>query len=319
MNPGWAAWTAFCVFVLAMLLVDLFGFHRTSHSISIREAAAWSVVWVTLALGFAVVVLVWGGAHAAGEYLAGYVIEKSLSVDNLFMFAVIFSHFAVPPAYQHRVLFVGIFGALVFRAAFIAGGAALLNQFHFMAYVFGAFLLVTGVKLARRRHAEPDLEANRALRLLRRVVPMPPGYRGTRLFVRSADPGAPSAGASLGVVRERGGWLATPMLAVLVAIEATDLVFAVDSIPAVFAVTRDPFLAFTSNAFAILGLRALYFLLAGVIARFTHLKTALALILVFVGAKMLVGGVYEVPVWASLAVIALILGGAAALSRTTEL
>jgi len=299
MSPGWAGWTAFCVFVLVMLLVDLFGFHRKSHRVSVREAAVWSAVWVGLALGFAVVVLVWGGAHAAGEYLAGYVIEKSLSVDNLFMFAVIFSHFAVPPAYQHRVLFLGIFGALVFRAAFIGGGAALLGQFHFMAYVFGAFLLVTGVKLARRREAEPDLEANPALRLLRRVVPMTTGYRGTRV-----------------AVREGGRWLATPMLAVLVAIEATDLVFAVDSIPAVFAVTRDPFLAFTSNAFAILGLRALYFLLAGAIGRFAHLKTALALILVFVGAKMLVGGLYEVPVWASLAVIALILGVAGALSRT---
>ena len=300
MNPGWAGWTAFCVFVVAMLLVDLFGFHRTSHSVSIREAAVWSVAWVAISLGFAAVVLVWGGAHAAGEYLAGYVIEKSLSVDNLFMFAVILSHFAVPPAYQHRVLFLGIFGALVFRAAFIVGGAALLDRFQFMAYVFGAFLLVTGVKLARRRDVEPDLETNRALGLLRRVVPVTAGYRGTRL-----------------AVREGGRWLATPTLAVLVAIEATDLVFAVDSIPAVFAVTRDPFLAFTSNAFAILGLRALYFLLAGVIGRFAHLSTALALILVFVGAKMLVSGVYEVPVWASLAVIALILGGAAALSRAT--
>jgi tellurite resistance protein TerC len=266
--------------------------------VSIREAAAWSAVWIFLALGFAAIVLVRGGAHAAGEYLAGYVIEKSLSVDNLFMFALIFAHFAVPAAYQHRVLFLGIFGALVLRATFIAGGAALLHHFHPVTYLFGAFLLVTGVRLARRRDAEPDPDAMRALRLLRRVVPMTSGYRGTHL-----------------TVRERGRRLATPMLAVLVAIEATDLVFAVDSIPAVFAVTRDPFLAFTSNAFAILGLRALYFLLAGVIERFTHLTTALALILVFVGAKMLLSGVYEIPVGASLAVIALILGGAALLSR----
>jgi tellurite resistance protein TerC len=296
-NVGWMAWVAFCGFILAMLAIDLLLFNRKAHAVSIREAAAWSTVWITLGLGFAALILVWGGTKPAGEYLAAYVIEKSLSLDNVFMFALIFSYFAVPAEYQHRTLFLGIFGALVMRAIFIAGGAALLHEFHFVEYLFGAFLVVTGLKLARRGQAEANFDNNRALRLLRRRVPMTDGYRGARILVRE--------GARL---------MATPMLAVLVVIEFTDLIFALDSIPAVFSVTRNPFLAFTSNAFAILGLRALYFLLAGMMERFAYLKAGLAAILVFVGAKMLASRWYELPVWASLVVIALILGIAAAAS-----
>jgi tellurite resistance protein TerC len=297
LNVGWEAWAAFCVFILVMLGIDLLVFNRKTHAVSIKEAATWSTVWIALGLGFAALILVWGGTKPAGEYLAGYVIEKSLSMDNVFMFALILSYFAVPAEYQHRALFLGIFGALVMRAAFIAGGAALLHQFHFVEYLFGAFLVVTGVKLARQRQEEGNFDSNAALRLLRRTVPMTDGYRGPRVFLR-----------------EGGRLLATPMLAVLVVIEFTDLIFALDSIPAIFGVTHNPFLAFTSNAFAILGLRALYFLLAGMMERFAYLKAGLAAVLVFVGAKMLAGRWYEVPVWASLAAIALILGVAAAAS-----
>jgi TerC family integral membrane protein len=300
-NVGWVAWAAFSLFVLAMLLVDLLVFNRKAHAVSIREAAIWSSVWIALGLGFAVLVLVWGGTKPAGEYLAAYVIEKSLSMDNVFMFALILSYFSVPAEYQHRALFLGIFGALLMRAAFIAGGAALLHQFHFVEYLFGAFLVVTGVKLARRGQKEADFDDNAALRLVRRTVPMTDGYRGARVFLR-----------------EGGRLVATPMLAVLAVIELTDLVFALDSIPAVFGVTHDPFLAFTSNAFAILGLRALYFLLAGMMERFTYLKAGLAAILVLVGAKMLASRWYEAPVWASLAAIGLILGVAAAASARKQ-
>jgi tellurite resistance protein TerC len=297
LNVGWTAWAAFCTFILAMLLIDLLLFNRRARAVSIREAAAWSAVWIALGLGFGALILAWGGTKPAGEYLAGYVIEKSLSMDNVFMFALIFSYFAVPAEYQHRALFLGIFGALVMRAAFIAGGAALLQEFQVVEYLFGAFLVVSGLKLARQRQEERNFDTNAALRLLRRTVPMTGGYRGARVFLR-----------------EGGRVLATPMLAVLVVIELTDLIFALDSIPAVFGVTRNPFLAFTSNAFAILGLRALYFLLAGMMERFAYLKAGLAAILVFVGAKMLVGRWYDLPVWASLAAIALILGVAAVAS-----
>jgi tellurite resistance protein TerC len=235
----------------------------------------------------------WRAASTAGEYFAGYLIEKSLSVDNIFVFALIFGYFAVPGKYQHRVLFWGVVGALVMRAGFIAAGATLLDRFSWTVYVFGAFLVVTGVRMARRRDEHVDPARNPIVRLLRRRVPMTDGYEGQRFFVRRP-----------------GRLLATPLLAVLVVVETTDVVFAVDSIPAIFAVTDETFLVFTSNAFAILGLRALYFLLAGMISRFAYLKIGLAAVLAFVGVKLLLTHVLHLPVSLSLGVIAAILGTA---------
>jgi tellurite resistance protein TerC len=283
-------WVAFGAFIVGLLALDLFVFHRKPHALSLREAATWSVVWVSLGLAFTGVIWVWQGGTAAGEYLAGYLIEESLSVDNLFVFALIFAYFGVPAAYQHRVLFWGIFGAIVFRALFIAAGVALLDAFHWIIYLFGAFLVLTGVKMARHRDDAVHPERNLALRLLGRVLPITPAYHGAHLLVRLD-----------------GRLWATPLLAVLVVVETTDIVFAVDSIPAVFAVTREPFLVFSSNAFAILGLRALYFLLAGMLGRFKYLKVGLGALLVFVGGKMLLSDIYHVPIWASLLVIATIL------------
>jgi tellurite resistance protein TerC len=300
--PVWA-WAAVAAVIAAMLLLDLFVFHRNAHEVSMREAAVSSAVWVALGVAFGGVIWAWAGGDRAGEYYAGYLIEKSLSVDNIFVFALLFSFFAVPAAYQHRLLFWGVLGALVFRAIFIAAGAALLENFHWVIYVFGAFLVWTGVKMARHGDQEVHPERNPMLRLLRRVMPVTDSYEGTRFFVRRA-----------------GRTLATPLFAVLVAIETTDVLFAVDSIPAIFAVTDEPFLVFTSNAFAILGLRALYFLLAGMIDRFVYLKYGLAAILVFVGVKMLVVDVWHVPIALSLAVIAAVLALSVALSlRATRL
>jgi tellurite resistance protein TerC len=284
-------WFAFVGFVLALLAIDLFVFHRHAHVVSFREAAVFSTAWVAVGLAFCGVILWWRGPTDAGEYLAGYLIEKALAVDNIFVFALIFSYFSVPAKYQHRVLFWGILGALVFRAAFIAGGAALLSAFHWTVYVFGAFLIFTGVQMARHRDRPIDPGRNPVVRLFRRVVPTTRDYRGQRL-----------------TVREGGRRMATPLLAVLVLIETTDILFAVDSIPAIFAVTRDPFLVFSSNAFAILGLRAMYFMLAGMLDRFVYLKIGLSAVLVFVGAKMLLSDVVEVPIWLSLVVIALLIG-----------
>lgn len=284
--PLWG-WGVVLAAIVVMLAVDLFA-HRRAHVVGVREAAAWSAVWVTLGLGFGIVVWVLYGAQAGGEYFAGYLIEKSLAVDNVFVFALIFTAFAVPREYQHRVLFFGVLGALVFRAVFIAGGAALLDRFHWVLYVFGAFLVLTGWRMFRHRHDQPvDPARNLVLRLVRRIVPMTDEYHGQRLWVRRA-----------------GRWVATPLFAVLVLVETTDIVFAVDSIPAIFAVTQEPFLVFTSNAFAILGLRALYFLLADLIDRFIYLKAGLAAILVFVGAKMLLLDLYKIPIAVSLGVIA---------------
>jgi tellurite resistance protein TerC len=247
-------------------------------------------MWIVLGLSFGVIVWVWQGGHAAGEYLAGYLIEKSLSVDNIFVFALIFSYFAVPAKYQHRLLFWGVMGALVFRAAFLAGGAALLENFHWTIYLFGAFLVLTGIRMALHKDQEIHPEKNPVLKFVRRIFPVTDDYHGQHFFVRNA-----------------GKIMATPMLAVLVVVETTDIIFAVDSIPAIFAVTRDTFLVFTSNAFAILGLRALYFLLAGMIERFTYLKIGLSVILVYVGIKMLISEIYKINPWVSLGVIAVVL------------
>ncbi|MEV4327390.1 TerC family protein [Microbispora rosea] len=288
--PLWV-WAAVLAVILAMLAVDLFA-HRRAHVVGVREALGWSGVWIALGLGFGVVVwLVWG-PEAGGEYLAGYLIEKSLAVDNVFVIALLFSFFAVPRELQHRVLFFGVLGALVFRAGFIGAGAVLLDRFHWILYVFGAFLLYTGVKMARHSAIEVHPDRNPVLRAMRRLIPVTDSYHGQRFLVRQDADG-----------RTGRRWAATPLLAVLVAVETSDIVFAVDSIPAIFAVTSEPFLVFTSNAFAILGLRAMYFLLAGAMHRFGYLRYGLAAILVFVGGKMLLADVYKIPVWLSLAVI----------------
>ena len=284
-------WIAFVAFIVGMLLLDLLVFHRAAHEVSMKEAGAWSAVWIALGLSFAVVLWFWQGPVPAGEYLAGYLIEKTLSVDNIFVFALILGYFAVPKAYQHRVLFWGVFGALVFRAIFIAAGAALLKNFHWMIFVFGGFLIITGIKMALHKGVDVHPENNPLLRLVRRAVPMTKDYVGQRFFVRRT-----------------GKLVATPLLAVLVVIETSDIIFAVDSIPAIFAVTRDPFLVFTSNAFAILGLRALYFLLAGMIGKFRYLQFGLAVVLVLVGVKMVISDLYKVPIAISLTAIAVIIG-----------
>ncbi|MFN7966650.1 MAG: TerC family protein [Acidobacteriota bacterium] len=285
-------YAGFVAFVLVMLALDLGVFHRKAHEVRFREALSWSVVWVVLAMVFNAGVWALYGQQKGLEFLTGYLIEKSLAVDNIFVFVVLFSTFAVPPQLQHRVLFWGILGALLMRAAFIAAGAALLGSFHWLIYVFGALLIITGAKLLLKPDVHVDPTRNPLYRLFQKLVPSTPDYRGQSFLVR-----------------EGGRWLATPLLAVLVAIEATDLVFAVDSIPAIFAVTRDPFIVFTSNIFAILGLRAMYFMLAGVIDRFVYLRLGLASVLMFVGAKMTLAGVVKVPTAISLAVIALLLGG----------
>ena len=284
---GWAAVTGL---IVAALLLDLLVFHREAHEISMREAAISSAMWITLGLAFGLVIWGIGGADHAGEYYAGYLIEKSLSVDNIFVFALLFAYFGVPGAFQHRLLFWGVLGALVFRALFIAAGAALLENFHWVIYVFGAFLVYTGIKMATHGETEVHPERNPVLKVLRRVMPVTNEYHGTRFFLRQA-----------------GRTVATPLFAVLVAVETTDILFAVDSIPAIFAVTDDTFLVFTSNAFAILGLRALYFLLAGMMNRFVYLKFGLSAILVFVGVKMLIVDLWHVPTAVSLGVIAAVL------------
>jgi tellurite resistance protein TerC len=283
-------WIGFLVFVLAMLALDLGVFHRKAHEISVREAAAWSATWIALALLFAGGIYLYAGHVPATEFLTGYLIEKSLSIDNIFVIAMIFSYFAVPLRLQHRVLFWGILGALVMRGLFIALGAFLIATFHWIMYVFGALLLVTGIRMAMREEKPFDGEHNPVIRLARKVVPLTPEYHGEHFFVRD------------GARR-----LATPLFLALLLVEVTDILFAVDSIPAIFAVTSDTFLVFTSNVFAILGLRSLYFLLARMVTRFHLLRYGLAAILVLVGAKMALTTVVEIPSLVSLIAIAVIL------------
>jgi tellurite resistance protein TerC len=290
-------WVGFNLFVLAMLALDLGVFHKDAHVVSLREAGAWSAVWVTLALAFNYGIYHFLGPRAGLEFLTGYLIEKALSVDNIFVFVLVFSYFRVPPKYQHRVLFWGILGALLLRGAMIAAGAALIQEFHWIIYVFGAFLVFTGIRMATQTEHTIEPEANPVIRLVRRFMPVTNVYHGQKFFVR----------------QEVGGRLrrvATPLFVVLVLVETTDLIFAVDSIPAIFAITTDTFLVYTSNIFAILGLRALYFLLAGVIHKFHFLKLGLSVVLVFVGGKMLLTDIYKVPVGLSLGVIALVLSTA---------
>ncbi len=294
-------WGGFVAFVVGMLALDLGVFHRRAHDVRPREALAWSAVWVTLALAFGGVVWIAFGADRAQAYLAGWLIEKSLSVDNLFVFVVVFGAFRIPPRDQHRVLFWGILSALVLRAAMILGGALLLERFHWLIYVLGGFLVVTGVRLWLHRREAPDPRGGWVVRWARRAVPSTPQLSGGRFFLR-----------------EGGRLLATPLLLALLAVELTDIAFAVDSIPAIFAVTSDPFIVFTSNIFAMLGLRSLYFALAGLMDRFTHLKTGLAAVLVFVGVKMTIAEWVTIRPAISLAAIGCILGAAIALSVLTR-
>jgi TerC family integral membrane protein len=290
-------WVGFTAFIIAMLALDLGVLHRDAHEVTVREALGWSFVWVALAMVFAGGLFHLAGQAYALQFITGYLIEKALSVDNIFVFLVIFSFFKVPAKLQHRVLFWGIFGALVMRAAFIVAGAALIERFEWIMYVFGALLVFTGYKMLT--HGTEDMQPDELMvyRLFRRVVPSTDTYREGNFFVR-----------------EEGRLKATPLAAVLVVVESSDVMFAVDSIPAIFAVTRDPFLVFTSNVFAILGLRAMFFLLAGIIDNFAYLKKGLAIVLAYVGIKMLIIEYYHVPPGVSLALVAGILGVAIAWS-----
>lgn len=293
-------WIGFNLFVLALLAIDLGIFHRKSHAVSIKEATIWSIVWISLSLLFNLgLYFFWDkisyestytNGEAALAFLTGYLIEKSLSVDNIFVFVLLFTFFSVPAAYQHRVLFWGIIGALIMRGTLIGVGAALLKEFHWIIYVFGAFLIYTGFRMASHKETELNPDQNLLLRIFRRIFPVTETYEGDKFFVRRA-----------------GRLLATPLFIVLLVVESTDLVFAVDSIPAIFAVTENPFIVYTSNVFAILGLRSLYFLLAGVVDKFHYLKLGLSVVLVFVGIKMVIVDLYKIPIGLSLGVIATIL------------
>jgi tellurite resistance protein TerC len=282
-----ALWAGFIAFVLALLALDLGVFHRHAHAVTVREAAIWSAIWVALSLAFNGLVVHWFGPLRGLEFLTGYLIEKALAVDNIFVFYAIFAYFAVPAAYQHRVLFWGVLGALLMRALFIFAGAALISQFHWVMYVFGAILVITAIRLFTMPDEGIHPERNPVYRLMRRFLPAVNEYHGARFTIVQA-----------------GKRYATPLLIVLLLIEWTDLVFAVDSIPAIFAITSDPFIVFTSNIFAILGLRSLFFLLQGVIGKFHLLKPALAAVLLFVGGKMLLIDVVELPIAVSLGVVA---------------
>ena len=297
-------WVGFNLFVLAMLALDLGVFHREAHEVSVKEAAIWSVVWISLALSFNLLLyLFWerlmpGSSYSGGEaglaFLTGYLIEKALSVDNIFVFVLIFSHFAVPAKYQHRVLFWGIIGALIMRAAMIFAGAALIKEFHWIIWIFGAFLIFTGIRMATSKEEKLEPEKNPLIRLFKRFAPVSEQYDGQKFFTR-----------------KNGILMATPLFLVLLIVETTDLIFAVDSIPAIFAVTQDPFIIYTSNVFAILGLRSLYFVLAGVMHKFHYLKLGLSVALVFVGTKMLLpdasnlllGVSYKIPTALSLGIV----------------
>ena len=290
-------WIGFVGFVLAMLSLDLGIFNRTPHVVGAREALTWTAVWVGLALAFAAGLALLAGHQAALTFLTGYVIEESLSVDNIFVIVLIFQYFAVPAQFQHRVLFWGILGALMMRGLFIGLGAALLARFGWIIYLFGALLVVTGIRMAVKQDEEFDGEQNAVVRLVRRVLPVTATYRGKNFFVREA-----------------GRRNATPLLLVLVLVEATDLIFAIDSIPAIFGITRDPFLVFTSNIFAVLGLRSLFFLLATVVTKFHLLKYGLAVILTFVGAKMLAEHWIHIPIMVSLGIVLGVLAASIAAS-----
>jgi tellurite resistance protein TerC len=291
-------WIGFNLFVLAVLALDLGVFHKKSEAVTLKNALAWSAVWIALAVSFCVVVYFWHGKQASLEFLTGYLIEQSLSVDNLFVFLVLFQYFKVPAEYQHKVLFWGIIGALVMRLAFILAGVALINRFHWIIYIFGAFLVYTGFKMFRHDEVDIQPDQNIAVRAVTRFLPISRHYEDDKFFTKA-----------------NGKIMGTLLLLVLVVVEVTDLVFAVDSIPAIFAVTRDTFIVYTSNVFAILGLRSMYFLLAGVVEKFRYLRTGLAIVLTFIGVKMLLGAVHlNIPILFSLGFVALVLLGSVALS-----
>jgi tellurite resistance protein TerC len=294
--PLWA-WGLFLAFVTAMLVLDMFVLHRRAHEVTLREASVWSAVWVTVGLGFGGLVWAWAGSGPAQAYLAGYLIEKSLSVDNIFLFAAIFAALAIPARHQHRVLMFGIVGALLMRAAFIAGGISLLDAFHPVVYVFGAVLLVAAVNMLRGGGPGNEPGQPRVLRWLRGRLPVSDQLHGQRFLVR-----------------DRGRLVATPLLLALLVIETADVLFAVDSIPAILAVTTDPFIVYTSNVFALLGMRALYFLLVGAAARLRYLQPALAVILAGVAAKLLLADVAEFPAWSAPAFITAVLAAGAVAS-----
>lgn len=296
MGSTWL-YASFTAFVALMLAIDLGIFHRKAHAVSVREALTWTGVWIGLALLFDAGLWIWRGPEAGVQFLTGYLVEKSLSVDNMFVFLILFSYFAVPQDLQHKVLFWGIIGAVILRAVMIAAGAALLANFHWVIYIFGGFLILTAVKLAIQKEESPHPDRNPVVRIFRRLMPVTDAYDGDRFFTRRA-----------------GKLVATPLFLVLLTVEFTDLVFAVDSIPAIFAITPDPFIVYTSNIFAILGLRSLYFALSGVLGLFTYLKPALALVMGFVGAKMVSSDFLKISPLVSLGVIFGILASAVVLS-----
>src|SRR5215467_582889 len=279
-------WIVFHVVIIALLVLDLWVLNRGSHEISTRQALTWTAVWILLACAFAVGVYFWQGSGQAMSFAAGYLIELSLSVDNLFVFLALFASFSVPRVYQPKVLVWGIVGAVVMRAGFIVAGASLIRQFAWLTYLFGGFLVYLGIRFVMHPQQQASLQDNRILGVVRRLLPFTSEYKGDRF-----------------IVRQNSGWAGTPLLLVLITIEATDVLFALDSIPAVLAISQDPFIVYTSNVFAILGLRSLYFALARVMDLFHYLRYGLAAILVFTGAKMLLGSVYHIPVEVALAVV----------------
>ncbi|MDQ3691629.1 MAG: TerC family protein [Chloroflexota bacterium] len=288
--PDIVSWVIFAVAIFGLLALDLFVFHREAKPVRMSEAGIWVAVWVALGLAFGGWIFVTRGTTSGAEYLAGYLIEYSLSMDNVFVFAVLFAYFGVPPAYQHRLLFWGVLGAIVFRAIFILAGTALLESFHFVIYIFGALLLFTAWRMITAGTDQVDPSGNPILRLMRRVIPVTDDYEGQKFFTR-----------------RNGTVWATPLFAALVVVETSDIMFAIDSVPAILAITTDTFIVFTSNAFAIMGLRSLYFLLAGLIDRFEYLKYGLAALLAFAGLKMLLSDVIHLDVWVSLGIIIAIL------------
>ncbi len=295
-------WIAFNAMVLVLLAIDLGVFNRKAHAVTVREALGWSAVWISLAIGFGLWIGSSMGHQSMLEFYAGYLVEQALSVDNLFVFILIFGYFRIPPELQHRVLFWGIIGALFMRGAMIGAGAVLIAQFHWIIYIFGAFLVFTGAKMAFGGESQIEPESNPVIRLVRRFLPITTKFHGEHFFVREIIDG------------KAAKWVATPLFVVLALVETTDVVFAVDSIPAIFGVTRNPFLVYTSNVFAILGLRSMYFVLAGVIGKFHLLKYGLALVLAFVGTKMLLSEIWPLGIGLSLGVVGTLLVGSVLLS-----
>ncbi len=297
MTTEYYFWIAFILFIMLMLAIDLGIFHRKTHAVSFKESLAWTVVWIGLAMLFCAVVYFWKGPEKSIEFLTGYIIELSLSVDNLFVFILIFSYFHVPLQYQHKVLFWGILGALVMRVIFIFAGVALINKFHWIIYVFGSIIIISGIKMLSQKDTKIEPDKNPVIRLVKKMLPVTNEYHGDNFFVKI----------------QNGILAATPLFIVLVFVEITDLIFAVDSIPAILAITTDTFIVFTSNVFAILGLRSLYFALAGMINMFRFLHIGLSFILIFIGLKMVCSNVYKIPIeYALVAVVSILLASIAA-------